>query len=234
MAGPGVFPDTVFDVPIFNDFPVGIPAAGATGGRLMASMPHVDGIMAFDAGGIKVFPVAQSAIVRIGKGDWVQRATVAAQTTNFASNLCESGYRTGETYIFAVNEPSSGSKLSPTPPPKGIAPTFVFAEINIGVAALTSATLGLTETEYVNGVARAVTDILAPTALTAGQLAVSTNGSTLVIIPIVANPDLFEFIGTASVANEVDLWQVELQVVQAATSTLDVISLGVGFNFNWN
>jgi hypothetical protein len=234
MAGPAVFPDTVFDVSIFNDFPVGVPAAGATGGRLMASMPHTDGVIFFDPGGIKVFPVAQAAIVRIGKGDWVSRATVAAQTTNWCANICENGYRTGETYIFAVNEPSSGAKLSPAPPAKGIAPTSIFAEINIGTAAITSGTLGLSETEYVNGVARVVTDVVAPTALTAGQIAVSTNGSTLIIIPVPGNPNTQEFIGSLSAADANTLWQLELQLVQAATSTIDVIGLGIGFNFNWN
>ena len=234
MAGPAVFPDTVFDVAIFNDFPTGVPASGATGGRLMASMPHVDGIIFSDAGQLKAFPVAQAALVRIGKGDWVSRATVAAQTTNWAVGISESGYRTGETYIFAVNEPSSGAKLSPAPPPKGIAPTAIFAIFNIGTLAVTSGTLGLSETEYVNGVARAVTDIVAPTALTAGQIAISTNGSTIVVIPVPGNPDTQEFIGSTEGTTTYVSWELELQIVQAATSTLDVIALGIGYNFNWN
>jgi hypothetical protein len=229
MAGPRQFPDTIYDVPIFSDFPTGIPVAGALGGRLMSSMPHVDGVIFCDASAMKVFPVAQAALVRIAKGDWVSRATVAAQTTNWAVNISESGYRTGEAYNFGLSEPSSGAKVSPAPPPKGIAVTSIFAEINIGTLAITSGTLGLSKTVYVNNVARVVTDIVAPTALTAGQIVISTNGSTLITIPVPGNPDTQVFITDPTV-----LWQLELQLVQAATSTIDVIGLGIGYNFNWN
>jgi len=234
MAGPITFPDTVFDVSIFNDFPVGIPTAGAQGGRLMSSMPHVDGLAIFAPSRILSFVAgsgtsAYSTTTRNAAGDYYIAAATAANNNIYAVNLSDMMYRSGETYFFAVNEPSAGAKLSPIPPPKGIAITTLLACYNVGTLALTTATLGLYKAVYTNAVARAVSTIVAATGI---PTAVSTNNTTLGSVPVTAVPDGAVFLsqGDSSPYNE---WWLELNTVQQATSTLNIYWMGVGFNFNW-
>lgn len=229
MAGPRQFPDTIFDVPIFNQFPTGVPTAGASGGRLMSSMPHVDGVIVFGPDRVMTSPSgAQTGepATRVSKDLWGFVASVAANTNFYAANISANMYRTGEAYNFGLIEASSGVKVSPAPPAKGLSVVSIFAGYNVGTLALTTATLRLGKNVFANAVAPVQTDIVAATGV---ATAVSTNAFTLASVAVPGNPDTQAFI-----TDPFNEWFVELNTVQQATSTLTVYFLGVAVNFNLN
>jgi hypothetical protein len=212
------FPDTI----IFDPIQADLANAGQTfvGGRLMNYLPHVDGLL------IKA-PSLQSSsanlvLTRNGKGDWSLNRTAAGAETYFVRTTLEDLLRTGEIYHyggFHDQPPSAG--------PKGIAILDFFAILNIGVVALTSATLRLGKSVYpISGAAAAApvqTDLVAATAL-----AVATNGAGDYLTEQVAGPA-----PTVFSIDDLGLVEIELEIVMANTGTARVAGLGAHCQFNY-
>jgi hypothetical protein len=99
--------------------------------------------------------------------------------------------------------------------------------LNIGVAALTSATLRLGKSIYpLSGAAAAApvqTDLVAATAI-----ATAANGAGLYLTNQVAGPS-----PTVFSIDDLGLVEIELSVVMAATGTVAIAGLGAHVDFNY-
>lgn len=213
-------PDTIFDNPTQND--LNPTTLVVSGGRLMSSAPHTDGLLIVGAESLAK-DSANLVLTRNAKGDWsLNRTAAGAETYNVRSTLGDMGcfVRIGETYELG----GFGSGNNPTAPAKGIQVKDFFAIYKSGVVALTAATLRLGKTVYSNspaGAAFAQTDIIAATAV---QTANNANyGYQDVAGP---NPLVFSI-------DDLGLIEVELQVVMANTGTVAIAALGAHINFNY-
>lgn len=212
------FPDTI----IFDPIQADLANAGKTfvGGRLMNYLPHTDGLL-MKAGGLQANS-ANLVLTRNGKGDWSLNRTAAGAETYFIRATLGDLLRTGEIYHyggFHDQPPAAG--------PKGLAILNFFAILNIGVVALTSAALRLGKSVYpLSGAAAAApvqTDLVAATAL-----AVATNGAGDYLTEQVAGPS-----PTVFSIDDLGLVEIELEIVMAATGTVQVAGLGAHCQLNY-
>ena len=219
------FPDTIIFDPTQADF-ANQQTSGETfsGGRLMNYCPHTDGLIMM-APDILGKNSANLVLTRNGKGDWSLNRTAAGAETYYVRGTLASGtiLRTGETYNygeFPTSTPAAG--------PKGIEVVDFFAILNIGVVALTSATLRLGKTVYgkgTTGAAPTQTDIVAATALTPLTTITANDYAEF----DVAGPSPLVFS-----TDDLGLVEVELNFVMANTGTVQVAALGCHVNFNYD
>lgn len=208
-------PDHIMDDPTHNDLPSGMTLVG---GRLMSSGPHVDGVVFSTAAELNK-DSANLVLTRNAKGDWsLNRVAAGAETYNCQVNLSRLLARIGETYNLGL----FGSGASPTAPAKGVQLIDVFAIYTVGVAALTTATLRVGKSVFVNNVALAQTDLLAAT--TTGALAAQANPYVAKVLAP----------GLAFMVDDTSIWEAELQLVMANTGTIKLYGVGAHFNFNYN
>jgi hypothetical protein len=217
MAPSYNYPDTI----IFDPTQAGINPAGSTftGGRLMNYLPHVDGLLM--KAGLQSSS-ANLALTRNGKGDWSYNRTAAGAEPYFLRTTISDMLRTGEIYHyggFHDQPPAAG--------PKGIAILNFFAILNIGVVALTAATLRLGKSVYpISGAAAAApvqTDLVAATAL-----ATATNAANAYLLGQVAGPS-----PTVFSIDDLGLIEIELAITMANTGTVQVAGLGAHCQFNY-
>lgn len=211
------YPDTI----IFDPIQADLANAGQTftGGRLMNYLPHVDGLLM--KAGLQVSSV-NLVLTRNGIGDWSYNRTAAGAETYFLRTSLSDLLRTGEIYHyggFHDQPPSAG--------PKGIAILDFFAILNIGVVALTSATLRLGKSVYPLSTAVAAapvqTDLVAATAIP-----VATNGAGAYLTSQVAGPS-----PTVFSVDDLGLVEIELAIVMANTGTVKIAGLGAHCQFNY-
>lgn len=218
--------DTIFEHPAFNNFQSGV-ATLVSGGRLMSSSPHTDGLLWIPAEQLAK-DSANLALTRNAKGDWsLNRTAAGAETYNVRGVPTGIVVRTGETY----NLGQIGAQ--PAAPPKGVAVRDLFAVFNVGVVVLTSATLRLGSTQYPapaanlanTGSAIVQADIVAATSInpsaltTAGQYVTQRVANS-------ANP--------AFVVTDITQLELEAVIVMANTGTLKLAGLGAHVNFLYN
>lgn len=217
------FPDTIIFDPIQADYANAQAqnlGEGFVGGRLMNYLPHVDGLL-MKAGGLQSSS-ANLVLTRNGKGDWSLNRTAAGAETYYVRATIGDMIRTGETYHYGEFHAQP-----PTAGPKGIEIYDFFAILNIGVVALTTATLRLGSSVYPLSTAVAaapvVTDIVAATAI---ATAVNTAGDYLTNLVTVPTPGF-------AVTN-MELEEIELEIVMANTGTVQIAGLGCHCNFNYD
>ncbi len=224
--------DTIFDHPLYTSWPTNAQSGDTPiGGRLMSSSPHTDGMVMVSA-----WDCAPSStnlvLTRNAEYDWsLNRTAAAAESYYVRVNAGEFAFqRLGEQYILSLFPDLGNKTSSPQAPPKGLMITDIFAVLNVGVVALTSATLRLSKVAYpLEGAASAApvgTDIIAPTAL--GNLGVNTAGQYLT--QYVAVPAASQQFNTADISQT----EIELAFTLANTGTIRVAGLGFHFNFNFN
>jgi hypothetical protein len=219
MSSVQSFPDTI----IFDPVQSGIQPAGGTylGGRLMNYLPHVDGLL-MKAGGLQSSS-PNLVLTRNGVGDWSLNRTAAGAESYFVRSTFGELLRTGETYRYGEfhdQPPSAG--------PKGIAILNFFAILNIGVVALTTATLRLGKSIYpLSGAVAAApvqTDLVAATAL-----ATATNAAGAYLTGQVAGPS-----PTVFSIDDLGVVEIELAITMANTGTVRVAGLGAHCQFNYD
>lgn len=214
-----VVADTIFDNPTQNDLPAGMSVSG---GRLMSSAPHTDGLLFIGAGDL-MSDSANLVLTRNGNGDWTLNRTAAGAETYHVRALLNQAaiLRTGEKYIndlFGVD-----SKVAA--PPKGLQVVDFFAIYKNGVVALTTSTLRLGKTVYsaaAGGGAAVQTDLVAATAMATAT--VVNYQLNKVAGP---NPAVFH-------VDDLGLVEIEATFVMANTGTLAIVGLGAHVNFNFN
>ena len=223
MANIQKFADTIFDVPV--------PSAGSfTGGRLMSSAPHNDGMMILGTGNLDVSNSGAGAVAktRIATGDWA--ITVAAGAGNvFARATLDEILRTGETYINDL----FGQDGKVAAPDKGVAVMDIFAIYSISVADATSATLRLGKTVYSKTAGGAIfvqTDLLAAANVQKTQTP-AANQYVYSVLPVQTQAS-----GTPLIFHKDDLGliEIELALVIPATTTLRIAAIGAHCAFNRN
>jgi hypothetical protein len=200
-----------------------------SGGRLMNALPHTDGMLfasAWDIGSNSTNLV----LTRNAAGDWsLNRTAAGAETYYVRFSLSDIPFlRTGETYNESLFGGSSLQTYNTSAPAKGLKVTDIFVAMNVGVVALTSATLRLGKTVYaLEGAAQAApvqTDIQAATAL--GSLVVNTAGQYLTQNVPVAAPIFF--------TDDISQAEIELAVVMANTGTIRIAGIGAHCYFNFD
>lgn len=107
-------------------------------------------------------------------------------------------------------------------PAKGVQVTDVVAVYQVGVAALTGATLSLNRTVFANNVANAVTAVT----ISATALPTATQANPYVVVRAVTTP-VFE-------TSDLSMLSVELSLTLQNTGTIRVYGLGFHLNFNYN
>jgi hypothetical protein len=119
---------------------------------------------------------------------------------------------------------SGATQLTPatTVPAKGVQVTDVVVVYQVGVVALTSATLSLNRTSFANAAAKTITNV----PISATALTLTANANPYVAVRAVTTP-VFE---TADLSDLV----LEFSPVMANTGTLRVYGLGFHLNFNCN
>lgn len=141
--------------------------------------------------------------------------------TNTIVNGAQSGWPAGP----AGDPPFTGASqltVSNTSPAKGLSVTDVAVVYQVGVVALTSATLSLNRVTYANNVANAIVNVpIAATALT-----LTTQANPYVAVRAVTTP-AFE-------TNDLSDLILEFSPVMATTGTLRVYGMGFHINFNYN
>ncbi len=211
--------DTVFDDPTQND--LNPSSLAVSGGRLMSSSPHIDGLL-FAGADVLGKDSTNLVLTRNAKGDWsLNRTAAGAETYNIRITLADMGAmpRIGETY----ERGGFGSGNNPTAPTKGIRIRDFFAVYKSGVVALTTATLRLGKTVYSSTPAGAVfaqTDLVAATATNTANNANYGYQDVVVPAPVFHVDDL-------------GLVEIELQVVMANTGTVAIAGLGAHVDFNY-
>jgi hypothetical protein len=214
--------DSLFpDGQIFQPATAGIVTAGA--GTLTR-----DGLgllnLALAAAQTVTLDFVLTKILRFGKQDDEQQAFGSASGTGQNSLATPPG-------TFATNWQQSGrppftqaqNQVVPTKRPKGIGILSVTPIFTVSTLALTSISLGVTKTVFANGVAPAVTALLA--AGTNGQpVAISANPNAVATALTVQTP-------ITDVNAEVI---TELTLVLPATSTAKVYGIVWGVQFNYN
>lgn len=165
-----------------------------------------------------------SKLLRFGKQDDEQQAFGSASGTgqnslatppgSFATNMQQSGR---PPYTQAQN------MVVPTSRPKGMQINSLTPIYKISTLALTSVSLGLTKTVFVNGVAPAVTDLLA--AGTNGQ-PVAVSAQPNAIASVIAAPAMSVDVNTELIA--------ELTLVLPATSTAIIYGMMANVSYNFN
>jgi hypothetical protein len=192
-------------------------------------MPHTDGLLM--RSGLQVNS-ANLVLTRNGKGDWSFNRTAAGAETYYLRTTLGDILRTGEHYDLGLF-PTGGSAPQtywPKAPAKGINILDVFAVLNIGVAALTSATLRVGTSVYPLSTAAAAaivqTDVLAATAIATAVNGAGTYLTGLVALPQTNPPAFF----TA----DMDLVEIELAIVMANTGTVQVAGVGAHVSFNYD
>lgn len=109
-----------------------------------------------------------------------------------------------------------------TQPPKGIRILNVWVVYNVGVVALTAASLSLNRTTYTNGVVRTVTNLpLSGAALPLANQAGDYVATQTVITPVFENIDLSDI-------------TCEFALTMANTGTIRIYEMGAHFDFNMN
>jgi hypothetical protein len=191
------------------------------GGRLMSRLPHLDGLVIATPGNALVANSANLLTTRVSNGLWTLNRTAAGVESYFVRTTFDFT-RIGETYRYGT--------VGTTPPsagPKGIALTNVFVNMNVGVAALTAATLRVGKTVFpaigAAAVAPVQTDLLAATAL--GSLA--TNGAGLYASQGVTIPT------PAMFTDDMGVFEIELAITMASTGTVAIAGLGAHVLFNF-
>lgn len=211
--------DTIFDHPAFNDF----PSNTVSGGRLMSSSPHIDGLIIVGTNDIDV-DSTNLVKTRNAKGDWsFNRTGAGAETYNIRVTL-DQLLRTGEKYINDIF--GQDSKIAA--PDKGIAIVDFFAIYSVITQPLTGATLRLGKTVYsqtAGGAAFAQTDLVNATAV---QTAV-TPAANQYTFQKVAGP-------SPTVFHKDDLGLIEIEFVPVLQngSVFKVAALGAHLQFNYN
>lgn len=165
-------------------------------------------------------------IFRFGKQDDEQQAFGSASGTGQQSLATPPG-------TFSTNWGQSGrspftiaqNQVVATKRPKGIGILSVTPIYTVSTLALTSVSLGVTKTVFANGVAPAVTALLA--AGTNGQpVATSANPNAVVSALLAANQAPITDVNAEVIT--------ELTLVLPATSTAKVYGVVVGVQFNYN
>lgn len=160
--------------------------------------------------------------------DEIKRLIEVANTLNDLPFQNQFGTATGGTSYpagAAGLPPFSGATQLVPPtgsPAKGIQITDCVGVYQVGVAALTAASLSLNRTVFANNVANAITNL--PIAATALPLATQ------------ANPYVFTRAVTTPVFETTDLsdLSLELSVTMQNTGTIRLYGLGLHVNFNFN
>lgn len=203
---------------------VGVGDTSFENSRLFSNTAHIDGLAIGAADDISVSSSATLPVLtRTGNGIWTLNRTAAAAETLFFRITLDQLIRTGEFQQFGG---FGADKQAFDTITKGITIQDAFAIFQVGVVALTSATLRIGRTVYSATVAPVQTDLVAATAL--GSLAVSNPATTLmqkISVPL-AN-QIFE-------VNDLGLVEAELAVVMANTGTLALASLGMHVGFNYD
>jgi hypothetical protein len=223
MAVKDSYPDTVVFDPIqsgFYDTEEAVTLSNFSGGRLMNRLPHTDGLL-MRASGLQINS-ANLVLTRTGNGNWSYQRTAAGAESYFLRTTLGDLLRTGEVYNYG----GFGSGQNVTAGPKGIAVIDMFAILNIGVVALTAATLRLGKSIYpLAGAAAAApvqTDLVAATAI-----ATATNGAGLFLTNKVAVP------APVFSTDDLGLVEIELAITMANTGTVAVAGLGAHVSFNF-
>lgn len=211
--------DMIFDNPTQND--LNPTSLTPTGGRLMSSAPHTDGLILIGAQDLER-DTANLVLTRNGKDDWSlnRTATAASETFNISASL-DYLLRTGEKYYF--DQFGQDNKVSA--PAKGMAVIDFFAIYKSSAVALTSATLRLGKlvysTDTTGATAPTQTDLVAATAI-------STVNSAQYRYQAVAVPT------PAMHVDNLGLVRIELVVTMPINAVLIVAGLGCHCNFNFN
>lgn len=232
MTNQIVVADTIFDGPATSGWnPNQTTPVTTLGGRLMSSAPHTDGLLYLPAGDL----VTNSALLlqtRNGKGDWsFNRAAAGAETYYMRGTVNQASItRTGERYVLDLFPNLGNFTESPAAPPKGIQITDLFAVVSFQTALPTTLTLRAATVQYgLEGAAQqapVVTDILAATAVVPGGL--QTAGQYLTVsVPVAAVNQTFA-------VGDIAMFEFELNIVTAATTTLAIAGIGAHCNFNYN
>lgn len=222
-----------------------------TAGAFYAGTAHQGGLLYYAApnlfGGFLGATISTNlALTRNAQGDYsFNRTAAGAETYILPLNLCNlkrliEVSTTGMpfqtqfgTAAGGAGFPASVAGFPPftgtsqlTPPtgqaPKGIQILDVIAVYQVGVAALTAASLSLNRTVFANNVANAITNL--PIAATA--LPLLTQANPYVVTRAVTTP-AFEVADLADV-------NLELSVTLANTGTIRLYGLGCHVNFNYN
>lgn len=219
-----------------------------TQGAFFADTAHNGGWLFMDAQEIGPNFSANLAYTRNALADYsLNRVSAGAETYNIVANL-SSALRKLTAYpgingmpfqeqfgtaAGAAGYPAGAAGLPPftgntelTPPtaptPKGIQITDVAAVYQVGVAALTSASLSLNRTTFSNNVANAIVNI----PISATALSLGTQANPYVAVRAVTAP-VFEVTDLSDVT-------LELAIVMQNTGTLRVYGLGFHVNYNFN
>lgn len=214
-----IISDMIFDNPAFNDLPLTTPS----GGRLMSSAPHVDGLIMVGTNDIDV-DSANLVKTRNAKGDWsFNRTGAGAETYNIRITL-DQLLRTGEKYINDLF--GQDSKIAA--PDKGIAVIDFFAIYSVITQPLTGATLRLGKTVYSQTAGGGVftqTDLVAATAI---QTAVTPAANQYTFQKVAGpSPTVFH-------KDDAGLIEIEFVPVLQNGSVFKAVALGAHFNFNYN
>jgi hypothetical protein len=200
-----------------------------TGGRLMNRPAHTDGLYIGNASQLESSS-ANLVLTRNGKGDWsLNRTAAGAETYNVRIPISHL-LRIGETYNYGEFSANSTNQTNgPSAGAKGLKCIDFFVTWNIGVVALTSATLRMgTDVYPILGAAAAapvVTDIVAATALTP----LTATGSGLYQTLGVAVPTAAQAFFTA----DYSIGEIELNLVMASTGTIQIANIGMHCHENY-
>jgi hypothetical protein len=226
MAKNITFPDSIIFDPVtsgYYDTEVGdLGNVTPAGGRLMNRPAHVDGLYIANASQLQSSST-NLVLTRNGKGDWSLNRTAAGAETYNVRVPIGTLLRIGETYNYGDFSPG------PSAGAKGIKCIDFFVTWNIGVVALTSATLRMgTDVYPILGAAAAapvVTDIVAATALTP----LTATGAGLYITQGVAVLSTSQVFFTA----DDSIGEIELNLVMANTGTVAIANIGMHCHLNY-
>lgn len=204
----------------------GIPDTGMGQSRYQQTGANSDGLLFSSPGDLEVSGPNPLVLTRSGTGLWTLNRTAAGAETYFVRTTLGVIKRVGQAYQFGG---FGGAGISFSTPPydkKGIGIIDAFVALQIGVVALTSATLRIGKTVYSKTVAPVQTDIVAATAL--GSLAVSNPANPLV--QVVSVP-----VGTQQfTVDDFAILEAELSFVMANTGTVALAGIGTHLGFNYN
>ena len=202
----------------------GIPDTGIGQSRYLQDAPNSDGMIMTPAGALQASGPNAFVLTRSGKGLWQLTRTAAGAETYFIRTTLGQMQRIGQAYQFGGFGPAGISSSKPPYVNKGVGVIDAFVALQIGVVALTSATLRIGKVVYSATLAPVVTDIVAATALGS----VATNANPLIqTLSVPVNTQQFT-------VDDLALLEVELSIVMANTGTVGIAGIGahLGFNFN--
>jgi hypothetical protein len=205
-------------------YPGAPPDTGIESSRYSQLGPNVDGLWMVGPEDISQSGPNALSVTRSATGRWGFTRTAAGAETYYFRTTLSKLTRIGQPYQQG-GFGGAGISFTKAPfPAKGFGVQDAFCALQIGVVALTSATLRVGKTVYSATVAPVQTDLLAATAL--GSLVANTSPLVQDVPVPVANQ--------AWNTDDLGLVEVELSIVMASTGTIVLEGLGVHYSFNTN